>query len=1089
MTEPCLRLSDSARIAVAALLGRELLAAWGRARSAGAGRGELTGILAARLDRVAKGFEPRRTAATTPSARMRAQRRFHPEKPPGRPGVVEDDAMTAGDFIGRGQELDRLHLLLGGARDRRPATLFLAGEAGVGKTRLLGRFAEQAAGAGAFVLHGECIGLGGGVIPYAPLIEALRLFVGRVGEDEARRLAGEGWTQLRALISDFTGREPDLRRPGILGSQIQVFGTVMRVLRHLGDHRPVVLIFENMHWTDPSTLDLVSYLTRSENDDRTLLICSHRTDLAEDHPLRQVLAEPDFTRRIERMTLGRFTEAELPAFLNSLAPADRDQVRRGYELSEGNAFFAEQLLLSGALADPGSARVPESLQELMLSRVRLLSKNASRLLSIAATAARRVSYRLLASVSRLDEDALDDALRECLTHGMLAFDSAHGAYVVRHALLREAVYENELPDTLIRRHTAMAEAISANTELSLEEDLSSAVELAHHWYCANRKPDALTATLRAGALTARMRAFHEAQTQYDRALALWKAVPQPQELAGAPRTYVLTAAADASRWAGHVNHAVDLIREAIVEVDAVARPREAADLHERLGSFLWEAGGSQESAAAFREAQRLLDLDPAQGEVDARVLAGLATAETRAGRYTESLRLARQAALVAREVGADTERGRAMNTAGVALTMLGRAQEGVGLLREAVEIARRAEHLEGLFRAYGNLGVALEHSGDLPGAAEVALEGLAEARSLGLAYARQAGVLANNASVAMVLVGDWDQAARLLAESLADRPPVRESAYLRLTLAEVEVARGDFAAVDRLVGEVADQQHTDPRFLGALYACQAELALWRGDPAGALATAVGGLDALDSSENDLVYLRLCAVGARAAADLGQAAAGPESVPGEDAREQARSLADRALRSGLQEPVLPEVEAVLRQCTVERDRALGRDSAADWEQLALDWERMGRPYPAAYARLRQAAAALAADDPDTAVRLAADALQVAENLGAAPLAAELRKLAEPAGQAGTPAAPAPPEDLRTLLTRRQLEVARLIALGHSYQKIALELHLANGTVARHLADIYRNLRPYGADNNVALANWIRDNGLLGDASGGLEGGVR
>ena len=127
---------------------------------------------------------------------------------------------------------------------------------------------------------------------------------------------------------------------------MRVFGAVLRALDHLGAQAPVALIFEDLHWADQSTLDLISYLTRAKTTERAMVACSHRTGLAPGHPLRELLAEPDFAQRTRRLEVPRFGEAELRRFLGALGPVDRDLVRRGFELSEGNAFFAEQLMLS-----------------------------------------------------------------------------------------------------------------------------------------------------------------------------------------------------------------------------------------------------------------------------------------------------------------------------------------------------------------------------------------------------------------------------------------------------------------------------------------------------------------------------------------------------------------------------------------------------------------------------------------------------------------------------------------------------------------------------------------------------------------------
>ena len=1000
--------------------------------------------------------------------------------------------MKAGACVGRVREIEQFMQLLDQATRNSPTTAVLAGEAGVGKSRLLAEFTDRARESGAHVLRGACIELGDGVIPYAPLVEALRLLVRAHGEERVRGLAGPAWDDLAELVVDFTGSAPAAASDGGTWDRLHVFGTVLRLLDHLGDTAPVVLVFEDLHWADQSTLDLVSYLTRNTSTERMLLVCSHRTGLSAGHALRLLLAEPDFGRRVHRIQLPRFTEAELRRFLYTLGPVDRDVVRVGYQLSEGNAFFAEQLMASGMLTDPAAGRIPESINELMLVRIGGLSRPANRVMKVAATAARRVSDRLLTAVCHLDEETFDEALRECLDHGLLVADPVDETYVVRHALLRGAVYENMIPRERRRLHTEMAEAITADAALSLDDDLSG-VELAHHWLSARRYPEALAAAVHAGEMTARLKAFHESEAQHRSALQLWDRVAESERIGDTTRGELLVGAANAARWAGHVVHAVGFIEEALDAVDAVADPRAAGELYERLGSYRWEAGAMDEAHRAYEEAKRLLESAGPPDEVCARVLAALATAEVQSGAYARGLQQARHAAETAEAVGATAAKGRALNTAGVALTMLGRAEEGERLLREALDIAIRTDHLEDLFRAYGNLGVALEHTGNLSAAAEVALAGLQRARELGVAGARQGSLLANNASAAQMLLGRWDEAASLLTEVLLDHPPVTQSAYLRLTLAEIEVARGRFAEAEQLMGEVWDQGITDPRFVAPLYACEAELHCWRGESGRALDTVDRGLAVISDTENTLVHLRLCAMGLRAAADR---------CAQEDDRAAATTrgmeLFDHAILAAGNQQTLREVEVLLRLCEVERHRALGIESAVEWAQVAAAWDDLQRPYPAAYARWRQAVAALEAGDLTDARQSAQAAADAAGLLRAEPLATEVAKVLTSAAPA-VPAAPPPPAldsppalaaeataapasaaapapGLPTL-THRQLEILRELVAGKTNREIAKTLYLAEGTIAAHVNHI---MRKFGVQSRTQVVMFAYRNQYVGDS---------
>ena len=1009
--------------------------------------------------------------------------------------------MTAERFVGRDHELQQLRDLLDRAAAGQADTAMLGGEAGVGKSRLLARFVADAKEQHqAHVLRGACIELGNGLIPYAPLVESLRLLVRERGEEQIRAAVSDSiWDDLAHLVSDFTGTtvtaDPEAAGPSGSG-QLRVFGALLRMLEHLGRTAPVVLVFEDMHWADQSTLDLVSFLARRLSSERALLVCSHRSELIPGHALRVLLAEPEFKRHVNQVAVPAFDERDLREFIGALTPdtvppPDRDLARRCHRLSGGNAYFAEQLVLSGALSDPNAARVPESINELMLARIATLSTPARRIMQVAAAAARRLNDRLLEAVCGLQDDVLDTALRECRTQGMLVLDPADESYAVQHALLSEAVYQQMGIGERRRLHTRMAEAMTANVALGLAQGWG-AVELAHHWFHTDHRAEALATAVLAGEATMRMRAFHEAESQYGRALdILWAQVPDPEASAGRSLGDLLAAAAEASRWAGHVAQAVARVRKAI-EATAVERdPRRLGELYERLGSYHWENAAVTEGRAAYTEAVRLLETAAPEGAAHAQALVGLAMAEIRAGFYEAALERSERAVELAETTGDAIAKGRALNAMGLALTMLGRGAEGTPRLRQAVELAEQADHLEGLLGAYGNLAVVLEHVGDLDGSVAAARTGLERAQALGVTELRLAIVLANNAGALLMLLGRWDEAGEVLRRAMADRPRLELSAYLRLTVAEFDVARGEFAAAEALMSEVGDRGITDPRFVAALRTCQAELFCWRDEQSRAVEEVRRGLVAVADTENVLVRVRLYSVGLRAAADWA-ARARHEGAQTSDAEELGAELFAAAERQAATQPEVRELQILLLVCQAEYRRATREDTVSLWDDVAKAWKELGRPYPVAYARWRQAAAAQAAGDEEAMTAAVTEAMDTAKLLGAEPLKAALEKLA--AGLSPEPEPEAPPEPqpeelvpapvavprraaIPYGLTPREWEIYRLLVVDAATNRgIARTLTLQESTVATHVHRVYHKL---GVQNRSAAMRKAYAEGLFED----------
>ena len=850
---------------------------------------------------------------------------------------------------------------------------------------------------------------------------------------------------------------------------------MLRLLDGLSVDGPVVLVFEDLHWADRSTLDLAAYLIRALTDERVLLVGSYRsTDLADRHPLRAVIAELDHARSVAHLELVRFDRAELGRFLAAVRGdrVDERQVERAFELSDGNAFFAEELVVAGLLAaGNGTVRLPRSLRDLILARVELLGDDAHEVMRVAATAGRRVSHRLLATVCGLPGPRLRAALRECVSQQMLVTVPDDDTYTFRHALLREAVHQDLLPGERIELHAAIAAAITADERLGFAEDVTLAAELSYHWYEARAVAPALAAAVRAGDTAMRVRAFGEADLQYRRALQLWTETPDPAAVAGVPRDRVLAAAADAARWAGHVERAVGLTREALAGT-GTDDPDRTGELHERLGRYLWEAADTDGSRRAYAEAARLLDGRPPSA-VAARVMAGQALAEVQAGQYTNGLRIANAAVEVARGVGAKIEEGRALNTAGVALTMAGRVDEGIAALRAALEIADATDMPEDLFRAYGNLMVSLENAGRLEASVELALAGLDRARRSGLQHTRGGGVLANNASAVLAQLGRWDEATALIADMVADRPP-RETLYPRLTLAEVAVAQGRREEAEthlRIIRE-AGAAVRDPQFLGALCACEAEQLIWQRRPGEARSTLAAGLAAVGSTEHAVVILRLTALALRNEADevLRRSAGRGGATATATTTAGLTALFEWAGRFG-DKDLVPEADALRLLCTAERDRAgAGQDPQA-WAAVAGAWLAFGRVPPAAYAKWREAEAAVARRDHPRATRAVREAHRMAGELGAVPLLGELASLA---GRGRLDLRETRDERPARIeqpfgLTRREREVLGHLADGHTNRQIARRLYITERTASVHVSNILMKLGVGNRGEAAAVAH--------------------
>jgi predicted ATPase len=429
-----------------------------------------------------------------------------------------------------------------------------------------------------------------------------------------RTFDGIRLTARRELLTGAAMTAPALGRllPGIEPAgptgdsldQLQVLDAVRAVLVGLAERSPVALVLEDLHWADRATRDLVAFLARTLRAGQVTLVVSYRSDeLHRRHPLRPLLAELVRLPVVERLELAPFTRAELAEHLEAIAgaPLPAEQVEGIHARSEGNPFYAEQLLAAGA----GDARVelPPTLVEVLLARVQGLSEPAQQVLRVAAVAGRRVPHRLLAAVAGQPEAELEQGLHEAVGAGVLATDVATGGYAFRHALLQEAVYGDLLPGERVRLHAAYARLLAADPD-------GTAAELAHHCLASHDLVGALAASVRAAEEAEVVLAPADALRHLSAALRVWERVPEPVAVSGIDRIELTLRAAAAASAAGEHQRAASLAQDAARAAEAAEDPAQAARAHERRGVYLFDAGRIEEALDARSRAVELVPAQP-----------------------------------------------------------------------------------------------------------------------------------------------------------------------------------------------------------------------------------------------------------------------------------------------------------------------------------------------------------------------------------------------------------------------------------------------------------------------------------------------
>ncbi|HKO27534.1 MAG TPA: AAA family ATPase, partial [Solirubrobacteraceae bacterium] len=381
-------------------------------------------------------------------------------------------------LVGRQAELEFLAGALQRVLAGEQVTVLVGGEAGVGKSRLVHELVDRAREAGTRVLIGGCVELGGGGIPFAPLVEMMRALADELPDARLAEVLGPARPEIGRLVPELGDGSAG---PGMPDPATLLELMVGMITRLAGD-APLMLVFEDLQWADGPTLDLLALLVARSGGARLLLVLTARSDeLHRGHPFRRLAARWEQQRLAERLELERLDHRDVAAQVEAILGErpDGELVEFIAERSEGIPLFVEELL--GAVREGRVEQdfLPPSLREVVLARTELLSENGQHVLRVVSAAARWAPDRLLAAVAGLPGAELNAALREAMSYQLLVLDGSGRGYGFRHALARAAVHDDLLPGERAQLHRSYAEAIERSADLAGDIDASSM--LAHHW--------------------------------------------------------------------------------------------------------------------------------------------------------------------------------------------------------------------------------------------------------------------------------------------------------------------------------------------------------------------------------------------------------------------------------------------------------------------------------------------------------------------------------------------------------------------------------------------------------------------------------
>ncbi|MBA3728367.1 MAG: AAA family ATPase, partial [Actinobacteria bacterium] len=685
-------------------------------------------------------------------------------------------------------------------------------EPGIGKSRLAEELAAEARARGGRVLWGRCWEAGGAP-PYWPWVQSLRGLL-REGDPEALRThVGSGAPYLAQMLPDVDELFPDLPAPpggGPEADRFRLFDATATFLRRAGADKPIMLVLDDLHAADESSLLLLRFVARELTGAHVLIVGTFRdTELLPDSPMAAALAELAREQATRQVSLSGLSEAQVTALIETTAGTSavrQDLVRAIFAETEGNPLFVEEvvrlLASEGRLEKPGDdigwrLAIPHGVREAIGRRLRRLSDECNRSLGVASVVGREFDLEVLAAVTERTVDDVLDLLDEAVKARLLTeVPTSAGRLRFAHGLIRETLYDSMRVTRRVHLHRRVGETLERLHRDDLEPHLP---ELAHHFFqsAGGQMSRAAEYARRAGDRASRLLAFEEAVRLYRMAL---RALDEQRPVDEAVRCELLLALGDALARAGEADGAKSVFLEAanVAMQRGMPEPLARAALGYG-GRFVWEVGrGDPHLRRLLEEALSALGED--ESALRARVMARLAAGPLRDDVNREARDdLSRRAVEMGRRGGDPGTLAYVLDGRYAAVWWPENLEERLALSAELVEAAARAGDREREFQGHHYLCLALLESGDTPA---VHREVEAKAR-LGeeIRQPAQRWYLVSVRAALAVFSGRFDEGERLIEEmfELGDR-------------AQGPMARayeiGQLYALRRLQGRLAEVEPT-----------------------------------------------------------------------------------------------------------------------------------------------------------------------------------------------------------------------------------------------------------------------------------------
>jgi len=685
-------------------------------------------------------------------------------------------------LVDRAEEMNVLKEAVYRAVHGEGGLVLLHGEAGIGKTRLVRELGAYARSRGVQVLYGRCPALFrmDGVPPYILWKEVIKDYLETCTPEQLNRVIGFYPAEVAKLVPELSQKLRAFPQSFPISpeqEQNRLFEAVSQFVTNISREAPLLVVLDDLQWTDPSSLLLLHYLARGLQKTSLLLLGAYRsTDVDDKHPLTPVLTELNRERLPQEVQLKRMSFNDVSEMVRNILEQDdvpEEFCKLVYEKTRGNPFFVEEVVKSlkeeetiyvedgrWKFKEISAIEFPKTVKNVVKARINRLDEESQNVLTMASFIGNDFTFEAMCSFTGIEKNTLLKLMDKLFKTGLIKERVIRGEGICSFAdiIVRDVVYEEVSP--LIRKelHGVVGSALEKVYAKTIDEHLG---ELASHFLESGDKDKALDYFLKAGEKAAGIYANNETASYFQSALRLLE--EKEGELQEKERVYERLG--DVKKLVGEYEACMKYWNEALLICIGLKEKEKTATLHRKMANILWEDVGDVEKGKQhFDKALKILEAEPENVEL-ARLYEDIAHMHYRVGETPQAQSWAEKGLELAKKLNALEVIASSFISLGAALTWArGNWKKAVECHERALKIALDNGYMETASRAYNALAVALPYE---------QWERSIECYEKGLELARRVGavqlvcMIAGNLSAVYLNMGNMDKAVSLQKELAA----------------------------------------------------------------------------------------------------------------------------------------------------------------------------------------------------------------------------------------------------------------------------------------------------------------------------------